>query len=86
MVPGFRVMRIARPQVADEGCDLRVWSVAGTTSNSHPEPSKRGPPHWGLGQERATHRKEPACDEMSSCVLDMERRIPTNDLNKLKCS
>jgi len=73
---------MARPQVADGGCDPKVWSVASTTLNSHPQPSKRGLPKWVLGQELATHRKEPACNEMSSCVLEIDGRFPWNDLNK----
>jgi hypothetical protein len=51
---------MARPQVADGGDALKVWRVAANILNkSRGEPTKSGPPAWGLGVGLTTpHRKK----------------------------
>jgi hypothetical protein len=57
---------MARPQVADGGDSLQIWTVAANILNKQLRIDNRGCPRvWGLGVGITTlHRKMPACYEV----------------------
>jgi hypothetical protein len=52
---------MARPGVADGGNGFKIWRVG---ANSRVQPTRDGPPAWGLSERLTTHRKKKACYEM----------------------
>jgi hypothetical protein len=49
---------MARPQVADGGYALQIWRVAANILNKRRgQPTRGGPPAWGLGVGLTTHHK-----------------------------
>jgi hypothetical protein len=65
---------MARPQVADGGNGLRIWRVAANILNSsRGQPTRGGPPAWGLGMWLTTpHRKKVTCYKNSQEASDMD--------------
>ena len=59
---------MARPQDADGGTASNLessWEYIGGKKNSRGQPTRGGPPAWGLGEVLTTpHRKNIFCYEM----------------------